>query len=192
MEDTALLLENVEKTMAGFTEKLDAIAGRVALIPDKVETSAELHEDADLEQRAAVKSITDMEVWDIPIGKAVIGGFIAVIGSELIDGFMLNQSNTTKGLIKLVVAGATVKWGKRFLGSAGAGAVALLLAYDGVRQLLPLDEWANKAAKTLTGVIPGAGLAGKAGMTNIGATVPLVLNTGGGGSFYPGIAQRVG
>lgn len=114
--------------------------------------------------KGAMEGITDLKVWDVPVGQAAVGGFVAVIGSELVDGFFANQQPMTLGVIKLASAGILAKWGGRLLGSAGSKAAAIILAYDGIRQILPLDEWAGNLVGAVT-ARTGGGLAGKAGMT---------------------------
>ena len=132
--------------------------------------------------------LTKTEVWDIPIGQAAVGGFVAVVGSELVDGFMAAQSAMTKGLVKLAVAGASVKWGGKLLGSTGSKAVALLLAYDGIRMVLPIDEYASKVAGMFT-KLTGGGLGGRAGLNN-----SKVLDQAGdvASSYYSSLSRRAG
>lgn len=36
-------------------------------------------------REAKVEELLDQEVWDIPVGQALIGGFIAVLAFELYD-----------------------------------------------------------------------------------------------------------
>lgn len=108
-----------------------------------------------------------MQVWDIPLGQALVGGFSSVIVSELVDGFLAAQSNTIKGVVKLAAAGVAIKWGSKILGKTGAAAMGILLAYDGIRMLLPIDEWAGRVSGAVV-TRTGGGLAGKAGMTNTG------------------------
>lgn len=155
----------IDAKLAEFGKKLP----KEAIEPDEVKTKAELEaeKEAELEQAGALTGITKMEVWDIPVGKALVGGFSAVVVSELVDGFLAAQSNTIRGVVKLVAAGAAVKWGGRLLGKTGAGALAILLAYDGIRQLLPIDEWAGRVSGAVV-TRTGGGLAGKAGITNVG------------------------
>lgn len=146
---------------------------------------AEVIDKAEMKEAGVIGGITSMEVWDIPIGQALVGGFVAIVATELVDGFLANQSNQVRGLVKLVGAGVAVKWGKRFLGSTGSKAVALLLAYDGIRSLIPLDEWAGR----LSGAIvtrTGGGLAGKAGMGDVQDQMERVVNN------YAGLTSRVG
>lgn len=160
----------IDAKLAEFGEKLPK-----AKEPDEVKTKEELEAAAELERGGALEGITSMEVWDIPVGKALVGGFSAVVVSELVDGFLAKQSNTVRGVVKLAAAGVAVKWGGRLLGKTGAGALALLLAYDGIRQLLPIDEWAGRVSGAVV-TRTGGGLAGKAGLEN----------TGGNGSKQPG------
>ena len=64
------------------------------------------------------------------------------------------------GGVKLVAAGAVIKWGKGLLGKGGATAVALLLAYDGIRHIIPLDQYAHRLASGVSGVVTTRGLGG--------------------------------
>lgn len=146
-----------ETQLAEFNET----AKKILVKPEDIKTAAELEAEnkAKLEQ-GAVGAITRFEVWDIPVGQAVIGGFAAVFASELIDGFLVRQADWMKGLIKLAGAGAAIKWGPRAFGKTGAYAVGLLLAYDGIRSLIPIDSWARRGATAVTSRVPGGGLGG--------------------------------
>jgi len=172
-------VDSLEQMIGDWGTTLDAKLAELgeklpkAIVPDEVKTKAEL------EQAGALEGISRMKVWDIPLGQALVGGFTSVVVSELVDGFLATQSNTIKGVVKLVAAGVAIKWGGRLLGKTGAGALAILLAYDGIRQLLPIDEWAGRVSGAVVSRT-GGGLAGKAGMTNI--------RSNGGGALE---AQRV-
>lgn len=169
------ILEAMDKGFASVGSKLDAqlaelneTAKKVLVKPEDIKSpeevkaeAAKAEEDkAKLEQAGAVAGITSFEVWDIPVGQALVGGFTAVFASELIDGFLVKQGDWMKGMVKLVGAGVAVKWGPRLFGSVGSKALALLLAYDGVRSLIPIDTWAHRSASAVTGMIPGGGLGG--------------------------------
>jgi len=138
--------------------------------------------DAEL-RKGIFDDIMSFEVWNIPIGQAAVGGFVAIFASEIIDGFMKNQQPWQRGLVKLGAAGVAGMWGKRFLGSTGSKAVALLLAFDAIRDLSPLDSWADQLAEQISGTVTSAGLAGP----QTGGK-PLNVNAGarptGGQSFY--------
>ena len=169
--DEKQILEAMDKGFSHVGEKLEGqlaelneTARKVLVVkPEDVKTAAEVAAEAEKAKLEQLAGITNMEVWDIPVGQALIGGFVAVFSSELIDGFLSAQSAMIRGVVKLVGAGVAAKWGSRLLGSTGSKAVALLLAYDGIRSLIPIDEWASRLAggiKPLT----GAGLGGKAGL----------------------------
>ena len=89
---------------------------------------------------------------------------------------LIKQQDWMKGVVKLVGAGAAVKWGDRVFGSTGSKALAILLAYDGIRSLIPIDAWSKKAADTVTGMVPMGGL---------GGYKPDVENQAGGGGSNP-------
>jgi len=49
------------------------------------------------------------------------------------------------------------------VGSEGSKIIGLLLAFDAVRDLTPLDTWAAQLANKVSGVIPIGGLADQRG-----------------------------
>ena len=124
----------------------------------KLEAPETKDDKAEMEQ-GALGGITKMEVFNVPVGQAVVGGFVAVFVTELIDSFMQKQSSVVTGLVKLVIAGVGAKWGKRLLGDTGAKAVTLLIAYDAIRDLIPFDDWAKTASSGITGAVSDRGLA---------------------------------
>lgn len=177
-ETTRALLKGIDEKLGKvdtLEAKLQEIDGRLVATVEKPEDKGD---DAKLAKDGPLENVAKMEVWDIPVGQALIGGFSAVFVSELIDGFMVNQSATTQGLVKLVGAGVTIKWGSRLLGKTGATAAALILAYDGIRQLLPLDEWASRLAGGIKSRT-GGGLGGRAGMDNVNKQADRVV-----GDYY--------
>lgn len=147
-----------ETQLAEFNET----AKKILVKPEDIKTAAELEAEnkANLEQAGFVGGITSFEIQGVPVGQAVIGGFTAVFASELIDGFLVKQADWMKGLIKLAGAGVAIKWGPRAFGKTGAFAVGLLLAYDGIRSLIPIDSWARRGATAVTSRVPGGGLGG--------------------------------
>ena len=169
------LMSDVEAKMAELPKPKEA---------EVTDTSAEL------EAGGALAGIMDMKVMDVPIGQAAVGGFVAVFASEVIDGFLAAQGSMVKGLVKLAGAGVALKWGKGLLGSTGSKAVGLLLAYDGIRMLLPIDTWATRAAGGLSGIIPGGGLGGAKSIVEEASNV--ARNYAGGRDFYPTVTGRIG
>ena len=128
-----------------------------------------------LEMGAATSGIMDFEIWDIPIGQAAIGGFSAIFVTEVIDGFMKTQTQNMKGVVKIIGAGVFAKWGKRipFINAKGAKVIALLMTFDALRDISPINTWANQIANKISGVIPTGGLGdqrgGGAPRENVGA-----------------------
>ena len=105
--------------------------------------------------------VVGFEIAGIQVGKAVGGGFTAIFTSELVDGFAINQSANTRGFIKLAVGWGMVAFASRWLGKSFTGATALLLTFDAIRDLTPLDSWASQLADRITGQQPAAGLRGQ-------------------------------
>ncbi len=105
--------------------------------------------------------VANFQVMGIPIGQAVAGGFVAVFATELVDGFLAKQNSYVRGAVKLGAAYAAVKWGKKipFVGETGAKAIALLIAFDAVRDFIPIDTYAKNLATKISGTWTSAGLA---------------------------------
>jgi len=165
-ETQAFMKERDEGLLGGVKE---ALANQSSAFNEKLNSMTPTT-IVEQKQAGALENIAKMEVWDIPVGAALLGGFTAVVASELIDGFLKNQSSMVKGVIKLVGAGVAIKWLPGFLGKTGAAALGLLLAYDGIRQILPIDEWASNLTGRVT-TLTGGGLGGKAGTTNVRSNV---------------------
>lgn len=122
-----------------------------------------------------IKKISDKygkDALNIPIGEAVVGGFTAILMSELIDGFMpkkwylrvlnwvfrhsptwlrkrwfalaLHRDKKRGSLMRLITAGVLMSYPSIISGSKTA---ALLLAYDAMQDLCSLDKWVEEMAK---------------------------------------------
>ena len=144
------------KAFDNLIAKVEGIDSKLATLGDNKTEKLEL---AELNKSGILDGFTQFKFFDVPIGQAVIGGFGAVFATELIDGFMASSEPWKKGMVKLVLAGVSVKFLKKFLGEKGSQGVAILLAFDGVRDLLPIDTWAQSLANKITGNVPAAGLA---------------------------------
>ena len=108
---------------------------------------------------AKVKSSTNMV---IPVA---VGGFGAIVGSELIDGLMISRTKTTRGIVKAAGAFAVYTWGKKipFMGTTGKNVAAALLLFDALRDLTPISEWASVVANKVSKAVPAGGLGDQAG-----------------------------
>ena len=137
--------------------KIDGGTAKEAEIVKKDDKKAELADSSML------SGIMDLKVMDVPLGQAIAGGFVAILGTELIDGFFVKQTKQVKGFIKLGGAFVAIKYGKKLLGNDGSKVVALLVAFDAIRDLTPIDEWANKLANKISAVVPIGGLGDQKG-----------------------------
>lgn len=115
---------------------------------------------AELGKKGIFEDIMSFEIGGIPVGQAAVGGAVAILATELIDGFMNTWQPWQRGLVKLGGAWVALQWGKKVLGSTGAKAVGLLLAFDGIRDLTPIDSWMDQIAEKVSGTQTTAGLAG--------------------------------
>lgn len=156
------VIEGNKETLDGFSGKLDEFSQAITKLsePSKEDEKADAEDVGELGQAKAIESVMNFKVWDIPVGQAVIGGFSAMFVSEVIDGVMGQRTLMTKGIVKLGTAGVIGQWGGQLLGTTGKRVVVLLLAFDGLRDITPLDQWARQASSAISGVLPTAGLAG--------------------------------
>jgi hypothetical protein len=118
----------------------------------KEEPKAELGESVS----TTVSKVTGFEIYGVPVGGAIAGGFVAIFATELVDGYLKNQSAMVRGAVKVVGAGAIAKFLPKYLGKDLCYAVALLMAFDGFKNdIMPglfgyATTWANKLAGTTT------------------------------------------
>lgn len=143
------IMAEVSAMLADSQEKATEIEKAVA----KVEDSAKLEEKG---IASALGGITKFEIMGIPLGSALVGGAVAILATELVDGFLSAQSTQIKGIVKLVVAGTYAKWG--FGGSEMKKVVALLMTFDALRDLTPISGWMHTLSTKVTGTFPTRGL----------------------------------
>lgn len=158
-DSVEILLQDVKGLKEAIPQLADPRKAKTVEVLTKEELAAE---EAELNAGAmgAFGDLLTFEFNGIPIGQAAVGGFAAIFASELVDGFAAQMSDWQRGLIKIGVAWASVKWGKKLLGNTGSKAIALLLTFDALRDLSPLDTWADNLAEKISGTATTAGLAG--------------------------------
>ncbi len=152
----AILAESQKKATEFRADSRTEVEKAVETALAKVEKPKE----ARLETSGALERITGYEIWDIPVGGVLVGGFVAVFATEIVDGFLVGQSGMIRGAVKLAVAVATVKWGKGLLGDTGTKVVALLVAFDAVKNDF-IPQWFNLAttsANRVSGIVTKKGL----------------------------------
>ncbi len=173
-QEKVIDLTRLAEEWPGFKSRLDAIPTKDELtaIFDKVRPVKEeivdpkktvaLKDDVELDESGIAgmfKSVTNIKVVGIPLGSVAAGSFIAVFTTELVDGFMSKQTVQTKGFVKLAGAAGFALYGKKIIGNDLSGVVAVLLTFDALRDLTPIDAWAASAASKISGMLPSAGLA---------------------------------
>jgi hypothetical protein len=159
----------VKATLSDFSKQWDSkfASYRVDKGPEKPATvedpKPEAEAEAELSDMSLSKTfgkVTDFEVWGVPLGAALVGGFVGIFATELVDGYLKNQSVMVRGGVKLVGAGVIAKFLPKYLGKELCYTVALLMAFDGLKNdIMPsifgyATTWANK----LTGTTTVAGL----------------------------------
>ena len=176
----------IAEAMRGFDS--DTISDKVA-----AKMAKPAPEVAKLEA-GMMAGIKKMEIFDIPVAQVLGGGFVAIVASELVDGFLLAQTKQVKGIVKGIGAIGFAKFGRKIPVVGGmAGTIALLLAFDAARDLLPIDEWGAQIATRITGMLPQAGLAGPQNLTpeQMRKLTDVKARTTGVG-HYSGIVGRMG
>lgn len=182
MADTAVAEQEPETVYHLSTESViepmkSAVRSEMALLAEAINKSLaekrttaietkEVEDKAGLDESivSKVKSSTNMIV---PVA---VGGFGAIVASELIDGLMINQTKTTRGITKAVGAFAVYTWGKNipFMGNTGKNVAAALLLFDALRDLTPISEWASQLANKVSKAAPVGGLGDQAGRDVMG------------------------
>ncbi len=128
--------------------------------------------DAELEDSISTtfNKFMDAQVLGIPLGGIIVGGSISVLATELVDGFIVPKAGATeadiqtnkyiRGGVKLGLAAVAGLYGKKIFGKTGATTIALLVGFDGFRDIIPLDTWIKtNIADKITGQAPAGGLA---------------------------------
>ncbi len=94
-----------------------------------------------------------------------VGGFAAIVVSEVVDGVMIKQKPMVRGAVKAIGAVAVWKWGKKipFMGHTGKNVMAALLAFDALRDITPISTYASQIANKISGAIPVGGLGDQRG-----------------------------
>jgi len=152
LEELGSIFEQKNKPILAALSELKAEKARLAE-PEKARAG-------ELAEVKGLEGIMKYEIWGIPVAQAAIGGAVAVLATELVDGFMAKQSDNMKGAVKLVLAGAAARWGKKIFGETGSKAIALLMAFDGLRMIIPIDKYADQLASKITKTTTTQGLAG--------------------------------
>jgi hypothetical protein len=95
----------------------------------------------ELHQRGILSNFGGLRFGNIPVGDALIGGSAASLVSELTDAFTPGDNTVVSALIKIVAGNLLAGAFSGILGNNATSAARLLVTYDGIRDLIPLDSW---------------------------------------------------
>lgn len=142
-------------TIAEFTKLVNQMGPGAINHPSSQQADNSYLEDvvrSSFEQSGMLAGIEGLQIARVPIGRALVGGTVALAIGEIIDGFVphkegeTGQSTLMRGAIKGVAAGVVANLGflDNFLGRRAREDAALLLTFDAERDILPLDDLVGK------------------------------------------------
>ena len=108
---------------------------------------AEKKDEPSIIEHEQLAGLTKIEIAGIPVGQALIGGSVALLVSELVDGIIggaiKDKLGVTWGpaIIKGGSAWAAKRWLPGVIGAKAADTAALFLAWEAIRSLIPIDTW---------------------------------------------------
>ena len=111
--------------------------------PDEVLTKEEIEHEQ-------LKGLLEVKIMGMPLGKAFVGGGVALLVSELVDGLVAPRIEDMLGktwgpaLLKGGTAWAVKQWGPGLVGREAANIATLFLIWEAVRSIIPIDEWMKK------------------------------------------------
>ena len=101
--------------------------------------------------QGVANKIRDVQILGIPFGDGVVGFGAALVVAERTDGLITPRmpSNVPVVAIKVGEAYAMSRWGHKVIGSGGARVAAIVLGYDALRTVVPIDTWIKEATAKL-------------------------------------------
>lgn len=124
-------------------------------------------DEADMEQNAiadAVRSLDNVggRNMDIPWGSALLGGFLGVTATEIIDGFSPPAAqgspiNFTNLALKIGVAWGAAEFLPQYTGRNAALISSALVVFSAVRDVTPLNDWIARVVAWFRGLGNGGG-----------------------------------
>ena len=139
---TALDAAEMNKRIAALSDSTSMILAKLN-DSGKKEVAVEVVEKAPLEDNMFGK-ITDMKVFDIPIGAAAFGLLAGGIGdgvSGLVEGMLPDNATVQKygpPAIKLGLAFVTAKYGKKLVGPTAANFGAFVFTMDAIQDIVDI------------------------------------------------------
>ena len=137
------LYDHIEQKNTELSESIKADITEML----KAKEPDEVLKKEEVEEQQQLGGLAEVEIMGIPLGQAAIGGGIALLISELVDGIIggtvTDRLGETWGpaLIKGGSAWAVKQWLPGVIGAKAADTAALFLAWEAIRSLVPIDEW---------------------------------------------------
>ena len=133
--------KQIEEAVArGFQQKGQATLSLEQQVDDRI-TQVLAKREVEHREVAPLAGLVKWEIADIPVGAAIVGGGLAAITSELIDGLIAPRIKVAPVILKAGGAFALAKWGDKLVGEEAAKLGAMFFAYDAVRTIIPFDQW---------------------------------------------------
>lgn len=129
--------------------------------------------------QGVANKIRDVQILGIPLGEATVGFGAGIFVSEVTDGLLAPKLPAAVPVvaIKFGEAYAMSRWGHKVIGSGGARMATVVLTYNAIRAVLPIDTYIRDFVQKLLGYIPNAEGAGAGSFQ----TNPNPGDGGGGG-----------
>ena len=133
--------KQIEEAVArGYQQKEQATLSLEQQVDDRI-AQVLAKREVEHQEIAPLAGLVKWEVADIPVGAAIVGGGLAAIVNELIDGLITPRIKVAPIVLKGLGAFALVKWGDKLVGKEAAKLGAMFFAYDAVRTIIPFDQW---------------------------------------------------
>jgi len=105
---------------------------------------------ASMERQAMLGGFDSFRFGNIEVGKALVGGTVASLMSETVDG-LVPGGGLLGAVAKLATASFVLPVFKGIVGASGVSQAQTFIAYDVVRQILPLDNLIRQATGGIFG-----------------------------------------
>ncbi len=155
--DFSPVLKGVREDLAKLSESIDMRFNLVEKAWEMKPKAEETDEDKATLQESIVGKMKKSTNMIVPVA---LGGFGAILVTEVVDGLPIFKSQMQRGIAKGVGAFVFYTWGKKipFMGEIGKNVMAALLLFDALRDITPISSWASQLATKITKAIPSGGL----------------------------------
>jgi hypothetical protein len=145
MSDFEDRLKTIYRVDNGPVKMADVVPSGTVAIPEKAKMSG------------IMDSVSSINWKDI-----AVGGFVSMVATEMVDGFLAKQNTYVRAGAKVLLAVVAGKYLAKisFIGSGGAKVITTLMVFDALRDAIPVDTYVKQLTGKVTGMVTSAGLAG--------------------------------